>query len=196
MPNGNVGQFQRARDRFESFEQFAAEYRDLRLTPQALRRLYEKMKRDKLYLSEFYQVAVDKDPPHAFPGAMLWHLSIKRLDKEPIHDWRDLQAIKAQLCGDEAEAIELYPAKSRTVDTSNQFHLWVFMRMSNLRLPRLPVGWQSGVVLDEAATGKAKQRPKLSAAAKDAASAAYDEEVSRALAQADISSSNEGGNEQ
>jgi len=182
MPNGNVGTLRPARDTFESFDDFAALYRDLRLTPQALRRLYEKMKRDKLYLSEFYQVAVDKDPPHAFPGALLWHLSIKRLDKEPIHDWRDLQAIKAQLCGDEAEAIELYPAKSRTVDTSNQFHLWVFMRMSGLRLPRLPVGWSAGVVVDEAATGRAKQRP-LSEGAKDAASKAYDVEVARAQLQ-------------
>jgi hypothetical protein len=159
MPNGNVGKFERAVDRFESFEQFAADYRDLPLNAQGLRRMYEKMKRDKLYLSEFYQVAIDKDPPHSFPGALLWHLSIKRLDKEPIHDWRDLQAIKAQLCGDEAEAIELYPAKSRVVDTSNQFHLWVFMRVGTKRLPRLPVGWMANAVLDEAATGKAKQRP-------------------------------------
>ena len=179
MPNGNVGKFQPAVDRFESFEQFAADYRDLPLNQQGLRRMYEKMKRDKLYLSEFYQVAVDKDPPHAFPGALIWHLSIKRLDKEPIHDWRDLQAIKAQLCGDEAEAIELYPARSRVVDTSNQFHLWVFMRMSGLRLPRLPIGWAANAVLDEAATGRAKQRP-LTAGAKDAASKAYDVEVARA----------------
>jgi hypothetical protein len=57
-------------------------------------------------------------------GNMIW-LSIKRLDREPIHDWRDLQRIKNELCGPECEAVELYPAESRNHDTSNQMHLWV-----------------------------------------------------------------------
>jgi hypothetical protein len=57
------------------------------------------------------------------PGAV-W-LSIKRLDKLPIHDWRDLQRIKNELCGREREAIEIYPAESRLVDEANQYHLWV-----------------------------------------------------------------------
>lgn len=158
MPNGRVGTFQRAVDLFDSFDEFARDYADLRLPPQSLRRIYDDMKRAKLYLSELYQVAVDKSPPHNFPGTIIWHLSIKRLDKEPIMDWRDLQAIKAQLCGDEAEAIQLFPAESRTVDTSNQFHLWVFMKGPGGRLPKVPCGWTTQLVLDEAATGKAKQR--------------------------------------
>lgn len=159
MPNGKVGTFQRARDTFGSFDEFAADYRDLGLSPQALRRLFDKMRRDKLYLSELYQVAIDKEPTHGFSGALIWHLSIKRIDKEPIMDWRDLQAIKTQLCGAEAEAIQLFPAESRKVDTSNQYHLWVFMRSGDRRLPPLPIGWNTMMVLDEAATGKAKQRP-------------------------------------
>jgi hypothetical protein len=57
-------------------------------------------------------------------GPMI-HLSIKRHDKAPIHDWRDLQEIKNLLVGPEHEAIELYPAESRLVDTANQYHLWV-----------------------------------------------------------------------
>lgn len=159
MPNGNVGRFLPAVDTRPRFEQFAVDYQALGLSQPALRRMWEKMARDKLYLSDYYQVAIDKDPPHAFAGAVIWHLSIKRLDKEPIMDWRDLQAIKSQLCGDEAEGLQLFPAESRTVDTSNQYHLWVFMKMGKRRLPRLPVGWSAGMVLDEAATGKAKQRP-------------------------------------
>lgn len=159
MPNGNVGHFQRAVDTVESFDQFVADYADLELSPPQLRRLFDKMKADKLYLSEFYQVAIDKRPTHGFPGMLVWHLSIKRIDKEPIMDWRDLQAIKCQLCGDEAEAIQLFPAKSRVVDTSNQYHLWVLMKGSSGKFPRLPIGWSTSMVLDEAATGKAKQRP-------------------------------------
>ena len=53
------------------------------------------------------------------------YLSIKTIDKEPIHDWRDLQQIKNELCGKDREALEIYPAESRLVDTANQYHLWV-----------------------------------------------------------------------
>jgi hypothetical protein len=160
MPNGYVGTFQRAIALdTESFEGFCAEYRDLGLDPQKLRRMFEKMRRDKLYKSELYQVAIDKTPPHGFPGVVLWWLSIKRLDREPIMDWRDLMAIKDQLCGAEAEALQLFPARSRVVDTSNQYHLWVFMKQGGRRFPRIPVGWDTSMVLDESKTGKAKQRP-------------------------------------
>lgn len=52
------------------------------------------------------------------------HLSIKRIDQEPVHDWRDLQRIKNELLGPECEAVELCPAESRRVDSANQYHLW------------------------------------------------------------------------
>jgi hypothetical protein len=44
--------------------------------------------------------------------------------RRPPTDWRHLPAIKNQLVGPEVEAIELYPAESRLVDTSNLRHLW------------------------------------------------------------------------
>ena len=53
-------------------------------------------------------------------------LSVKRHDREAFHDWRIMQQIKNALCGDEWEGIELYPAESRLVDTSNQYHLFCF----------------------------------------------------------------------
>ena len=74
---------------------------------------------------------------------MLW-LSIKRRDKEIIHDWRELQTIKNMIVGDEHEGFEVYPAESRLVDTANQYHLWVFENEST----RLPVGFSSRLVLD------------------------------------------------
>jgi hypothetical protein len=55
----------------------------------------------------------------------LMHLSIRRKDRKACRDWRHFQEIKNQLCGKESEAVELYPAESRLVDTANQFHLWV-----------------------------------------------------------------------
>jgi hypothetical protein len=159
MPNGTVGTFQRAVDTFETFEDFCEQYRELGLAPSGLRRMFDKMKRDVLYLSELYQVAVDKNVQHGFAGTTLWHLSIKRLDKAPIMDWRDLQAIKSAICGAEAEAVQLFPAESRVVDTSNQYHLWVFMKGNGGRLPRFPVGWTTNMVLDESKCG-AVQRPR------------------------------------
>lgn len=63
---------------------------------------------------------------------VVW-LSIKRLDRRSIHDWRELQRIKNELCGEDCEGVELYPAEDRHVDTSNQYHLWVFP--NNVRLP-------------------------------------------------------------
>lgn len=157
--NGDVGTFQRAVDTAGTFDEFCALYRDLKLGPSALRRLYDKIKSDAIYLSEQYQVAIDKSPPHGFAGQLVWHLSIKRIDKEPIMDWRDLQAIKSQLCGPEAEALQLFPAESRVVDTSNQYHLFVFMKGAGRKHPRIPLGWGSGMKTDEPG-GKAKQRPR------------------------------------
>ena len=52
------------------------------------------------------------------------HLSIKRNDKKPIREWRDLLRIKNTLVGEEVEAVELFPAMSRVVDEANQYHLW------------------------------------------------------------------------
>lgn len=52
------------------------------------------------------------------------HLNIRRVDGGPImRDWRHFQRIKNELIGEECEAIELYPAESRLVDTSNKYHL-------------------------------------------------------------------------
>lgn len=54
------------------------------------------------------------------------HLSIKRHDRGPVHDWRDLQRIKNEILGPDVEAVELYPAEVRKVDGANQYHLWAF----------------------------------------------------------------------
>lgn len=83
----------------------------------------------------------------------LIHLSIKRIDRQAmLHDWRDLQRIKNELCGPEFEGVELYPAESRLVDTANQYHLWCFPF-------RLPFGFTSGRLVSEARWDKSQQRP-------------------------------------
>lgn len=60
------------------------------------------------------------------PDGPVWtHLVISRHDGQPVHSWDDLQRIKSDLCGEESEAIELYPSQARLVDRTNTYHLWV-----------------------------------------------------------------------
>lgn len=86
-----------------------------------------------------------------------WWLSIKRLDRDWIHDWRELQIIKTELVGHENEGMELYPAESRLMDSANQYHLWVHKDKGF----RFPFGWDKRVVEgpEEAAKAGARQRP-------------------------------------
>ena len=108
-----------------------------------------RLKRARVLRSDTYQaVVLDHDG--------VTELSIRRLDREPMHDWRELQAIKNAVLGPEREACELYPAESRLVDTANQYWLWA--------LPpgqAFPFGFAERRVSDEeqAARFGARQRP-------------------------------------
>jgi hypothetical protein len=51
-------------------------------------------------------------------------LCIRRRDNKPARDWRDFMRIKNEIAGEECEAVELFPAMSRLVDTSNRSWLW------------------------------------------------------------------------
>ena len=83
-------------------------------------------------------------------------LSIKRRDREPIHDWRHLQEIKNALVGEQCEAFELYPAEERLVDTANQYWLWCFADPTM----RLPIGFTERSVCYETNWEGTKQRSK------------------------------------
>jgi hypothetical protein len=79
------------------------------------------------FINSRYQVEVrELSGTDAPADVRLWHLSIKRHDKDVVgaERFRDFQRIKNELVGEETEAVELYPAESRLVDTSNQYHLW------------------------------------------------------------------------
>ena len=111
---------------------------------------------DDVWLSRQYQVnarAIDLDYPNAPP---IVHLSIKRTDKLAAHDWRHFQAIKNQIVGDECEGVELYPAESRIVDTSNQYHLWVCTDPTF----RFPFGWNEGRRVSNVSGGGSRQRAR------------------------------------
>ncbi|EDY19938.1 hypothetical protein CfE428DRAFT_2527 [Chthoniobacter flavus Ellin428] len=72
-------------------------------------------------------------------------LDITRRDGEACKNWRDFQQIKNELVGAECEAVELFPAESRLVDTANQYHLWVNPDANF----RFPFGYKKRVVLNE-----------------------------------------------
>lgn len=115
-------------------------------------RIVEEMRSEVVCKSDTYQVnrkEVDC-PQWGFP--LTW-LSIKRIDREAFHDWRELQQIKNAVVGAQREAVELYPADARLTDTANQYHLWV--------LP-LGVWWPFGFnerAVSESESGGSRQRP-------------------------------------
>jgi hypothetical protein len=92
----------------------------------------------RMYVNDTYQVKMRNSPPYI-------HLDISRLDGQPVENWREMQRIKNELVGPECEAVELFPAESRLVDTANQYHLWV-MPDSGFRFP---FGYSKRVVLEK-----------------------------------------------
>jgi len=117
------------------------------------------LRRDRpftIYMNNLYQVAVYRDdPPPATGWPRMIHLSIKRRDRKAVHDWRHLQRIKDELVGPEHDAVEIYPAASRLIDTSNQYHLWVIAEEG----VRFPVGFQEGRLVSEGNALGSVQRP-------------------------------------
>lgn len=75
--------------------------------------------RCRYFVNELYQIQVEEYAP----GCL--HINIRRRDGGMVRDWRHFQQIKNEIAGPEREAVELYPAESRKVDTSNKWHLWV-----------------------------------------------------------------------
>jgi len=108
---------------------------------------YDRLKEDEIWVNDIYQVNIARgdNVPNNMMGVPMVHLSIKRLDKKPITDWRHKQAIKDSLVGPNHEGFELYPSATRLVDTANQYHLFVFDDPDL----RLPIGWAVRAVKDD-----------------------------------------------
>jgi len=110
----------------------------------------EDLRKAKVYNNGEFEVNITDDP-----GSFL-HVSVKRLDRAPIRDWRVMQRIKNELVGPEHEGLELYPAESRVVDMANQYHMWVLKNEGE----RVPCGWSHRLANDgDNLSGRGKQRP-------------------------------------
>jgi hypothetical protein len=107
----------------------------------------------EIWINDLYQVMVRRKPDE-----LVW-LCIRRRDGKPImRDWRHFQKIKNELVGPECEGLELYPAESRLVDTSNKYHLFVCADPTY----RFPMGYDARDVSDHHTAGARpglKQRP-------------------------------------
>jgi hypothetical protein len=78
------------------------------------------------WANEDYVVLVRTCPSDMNPtqiSGMKW-LSIRRRDGSPVRNWQDLQQIKNDILGREADAVEVFPAESRKADGVNQYHLF------------------------------------------------------------------------
>lgn len=102
-----------------------------------------------VHVNSRYQVLRRQIGEHAV------HLSIKRIDQEPMRSWRDLQRIKNELVGSECEAVELYPAESRLVDSANQYHLFAYTDPAL----RMPFGFDDGRLVTDTIGGGEGQEP-------------------------------------
>jgi hypothetical protein len=100
----------------------------------------------EVFLNSRYKVAKYDD------GEII-HLSIKRLDGQALQDWRELQRIKNELLGVEAEAVQLHPAESRLLDMCDQVHLWA------LRERRFAFGFEERIVSEGTVLLGQTQRP-------------------------------------
>jgi len=114
--------------------------------------IIEKWLSNEVFKNELYTVT--KIPIEIGGDKGFW-LSIKRNNKETIHDWRHLQFIKNQIVGEENEGFELYPSEKRVVDEANQYHLFVY---ADPKI-RIPVGFEIGrMVADDSQTGSKNRK--------------------------------------
>ena len=113
----------------------------------------------EVWKNDQFQVIVDRDPPRGEGFPPLIHLSIRRLDRKPIRDWRKMQAIKNALVGPDHEGVELYPAESRKLDQANQYHLYVLR--DPLPAALFPFGATERDVLDNPGGGAVQRKGAL-----------------------------------
>ncbi len=114
-------------------------------------RMAETALKERVFVNGTYVVEVSPPHPTRLVGwPPMVHLSIMRVDKEPIVSWQDKQTIKNLFVGPEYEAMEIFPAESRLVDCANQYHVWAFID----RDFRIPMGWTERLVRTDPSTQK------------------------------------------
>ena len=147
------------KDRIGCCKKMVREMTGRKLSWQEAKKYYHEMFDCDTYQNNIYSVMVFRNKQadwqvheKSWKGNMTY-ISIKRIDKKSIHDWRHLQQIKNELVGVDYEAVEIYPNEKRLVDTANQYHLFVFPKDY-----LIPFGWHTRTVDTTAKEGGFNQR--------------------------------------
>ena len=95
-----------------------------------LEKLISDQDKTPVFMNDTYQVMVHESND-VFSREMtegMTYLSIKRIDKKPLRSWEDLYEIKNALVPDGKRrwGVELFPPSHHLVNTSNQYHIWVY----------------------------------------------------------------------
>ena len=101
---------------------------------------------------EDYFVSVQDEAPGVL-GPVFW-LSIRRVDRAAVRDWRHFQEIKNMIFGPRFEAVELYPSSERLVDAANKYHLWVLRESGK----QFGIGFQHQEIDYRTGVGSSRQR--------------------------------------
>ena len=105
----------------------------VKLTWTEAKELYRASSKGNIYVNDTYQVThhVGKEVDYIWDESLqgkMDYLSIKRRDREKVRSWSDFQQIKNLICkdGENRFAVEIYPPEIFLLNTSNQYHLWVY----------------------------------------------------------------------
>lgn len=116
-----------------------------------------------LYESKDYVIQLIKGGHDHLAGALAtFTLVVSRKDGNPVDDWRDLQEIKNRMVGREVEAVELFPAVSRSTDFCNRTVLFCYVGGGGPTdvPPRLPFGAPQGFVANQSVVPHCQQRAR------------------------------------
>ena len=118
----------------------------------------------QLWENSRYIVAVYPPERYAEGWPRFVHLSFKHHANVAISDFRDMQAIKNALIGEESMAVQIFPAESQLIDGANQYHLWCLVPYcwpevdEDTDWPWLPVGFMEGRMVTDVAPEGGRQR--------------------------------------
>ena len=121
------------KDRIKSIQDQSIKLSGKKITWKQAKETYHYIMAGTTYINNTYQVqhCVGNEVKDLYDENLrnkLDYLSIKRRDKKPCRNWSDFQEIKNMLCknGENRFAVEVYPPEKFLINTSNQYHLWVF----------------------------------------------------------------------
>ena len=121
------------KDRIKTIQDQGIKLSGKKITWKQAKETYHYIMAGTTYINNTYQVqhCVGNEVKDLYDENLrnkLDYLSIKRRDKKPCRNWSDFQEIKNMLCknGENRFAVEVYPPEKFLINTSNQYHLWVF----------------------------------------------------------------------